>query len=286
MQDTSRGIQIAQSADGTCYNNLQSSQSGYRTMKLMRDESRAELVSCKYPDWAVEMGPLISFSFSSKYQFINRGEVLSFSNYSTVSKISHEMSRTSCVEVEEEGEHYIKMVTKVTANCDHMYKCMRIFKRTENILEIQEGSPTQYAAAACTPQNFDERLMIYTTLFKENLQPQPCPVNGVHNVSHLDLDGQGDVCASNGFTNIDIKCKQEHVVEFYKQCPSKHPDKQNQVEITSSASYHCLGRNHIPAMLYLNTFWLSISITKWLVLRRANRNYIHYNISSFECCIL
>ena len=30
----------------------------------------------------------------------------------------------------------------------------------------QEGSPTTYQVAACSPQNFDERLMIYTTLFK------------------------------------------------------------------------------------------------------------------------
>ena len=34
VQETKRGIQIAQSSDGTCYNNLRSSQSGYRTMKL------------------------------------------------------------------------------------------------------------------------------------------------------------------------------------------------------------------------------------------------------------
>ena len=34
VQETRRGIQIAQSEDGTCHNNLQSSQSGYRTLKL------------------------------------------------------------------------------------------------------------------------------------------------------------------------------------------------------------------------------------------------------------
>ena len=34
VQETRRGIQISQSEDSTCYNNLQSSQSGFRTMKL------------------------------------------------------------------------------------------------------------------------------------------------------------------------------------------------------------------------------------------------------------
>ena len=66
----------------------------------------------------------------------------------------------------EESEDYVKMVTRVTAGCQHMFKCLRVFRRTENILEIQEGSPTLYKLAACSPQNFDERLMIYTTLFK------------------------------------------------------------------------------------------------------------------------
>ena len=34
------------------------------------------------------------------------------------------------------------------------------------MMVLQEGSPTTYQVAACSPQNFDERLMIYTTLFK------------------------------------------------------------------------------------------------------------------------
>ena len=75
-----------------------------------------------------------------------------------------------CLRVVEESEGeeagYVKMVTRVTAGCQHMYKCLRVFRRTENIIEIQEGSPTIYKLAACSPQNFDERLMIYTTLFK------------------------------------------------------------------------------------------------------------------------
>ena len=96
--------------------------------------------------------------------------MLSLSNYSAVSQRSHEMSRTQCLQVVEESEGaeagYVKMVTRVTAGCQHMFKCLRVFRRTENILEIQEGSPTIYRLAACSPQNFDERLMIYTTLFK------------------------------------------------------------------------------------------------------------------------
>ena len=246
VQETRRGIQVAQSSDGTCSNNLQSSQSGHRTLKLTRrKEPRRQRKACLFPSWAVEMGPLLSFSFSSKYEFSRDGKMLSLGNYSTVSNKSHELSRTSCVKVvEREEEDYVMMVTAVTARCDKMFKCLRIFKRTENILELQEGSPTIYQTTACSPQNFDKNLMIFTTLFKENLEPQDCPINGVHNVSFLYLDGQVEGCSKNGFTNINIKCKDEnqpHLIEFYKNCPSPDPEKHNRLEVSARFEYHCLG---------------------------------------------
>ena len=42
--------------------------------------------------------------------------------------------------VEQDDEaHYAKLVTRVVAGCDHMFKCLRMFRRTENIMEIQVG---------------------------------------------------------------------------------------------------------------------------------------------------
>ena len=121
-----------------------------------------------------------------------------------------------------------------------------MLKRTENILEIQEGSPTNYENSACSDEHFDEKLMIYTTLFREDLLAQPCPVNGIHNVTDLDLDGHSDICEKNGFTNINIKCGGTDIIEFYKECPNAK--KLNIIEITSSSIYHCLGgwQQHIP----------------------------------------
>ena len=238
VKETKRGIQVAQSSDATCYNNLESSLNGFRTMKLNKIEQKEESY-CRFPEWAVEMGSLYSFSFSSKYDFTDDGFVLSLSNYSSVSKKSHELSRTICVSEEEEAEDYVKMVTKVIANCDEMYKCVRIFKRTENILEIQEGSPTNFIRTACSPKYFDERFMIYTTLFREDLMAQPCPVNGIHNVTDLDLDGHSETCDKIGFSNINIKCKESNVIEFYKECPDAQ--RLNRMVVSSPNPYYCLG---------------------------------------------
>merc|ERR1712142_1422069 len=81
--------------------------------------------------------------------------------------------------------------------------------------------------------------MTYTTLFREDLMAQPCPVNGIHNVTDLDLDGHSDTCGKIGFSNINIKCGETDVIEFYKECPN--PQKLNRLEISSQIPYHCLG---------------------------------------------
>ena len=47
---------------------------------------------------------------------------------------------------------------------DTQYKCMKLFKRTDHVQEIQEGRLTAYKSQACTQDFFDELRMPYTTL--------------------------------------------------------------------------------------------------------------------------
>ena len=238
VQETQRGIQVAQSEDGTCHKGLASSLSGYRTMNLQRIDSTIETL-CTFPEWATSMGPLLNFQFTSRYEFIENGDVLLVSNYSSANKKSHPLSRTSCISIEEEDDNSVKMVTRVIANCDQAYKCFRMLKRTDNIVEIQEGATTAYENIACTQHNFDERMMTYTTLFREGLEKQECPINGIHNVTELDLDGHNEICEKNGFTSINVKCGDKFSIEFFKKCPN--PEKLMVLEKTSSSIYHCLG---------------------------------------------
>jgi hypothetical protein len=95
------------------------------------------LPNCYYPGWAAVMHTLYSFSQTSKYQFLEDGRVLSVSNYSAASRRSYELSRTQCVSVEEESEDHIKMVAVTLAGCEERFKCVRLFRRTDSIVEIQ-----------------------------------------------------------------------------------------------------------------------------------------------------
>ena len=156
-KETKRGIQLAQSSSPSCHSDLRSSLSGHRTFKLKRRKTAAAaggaaeddlagsggveeadvLPNCYYPGWAALMHTLYSFSQASKYQFLEEGRVLSVSNFSAASGRSHELSRTQCVSVEEETEDYMKMVAVTLAGCEERFKCVRLFRRTNSIIEIQ-----------------------------------------------------------------------------------------------------------------------------------------------------
>jgi len=234
-----RHIQVAQSSNSSCYADLHDSKVGYRTMELKREEVKSG-PSCTYPDWAVQLGALYSFSFSSRYEFTENGTELLFSDHSSSSNRSSEVSRTRCISVEEEEEEeYVKLVVETVAGCHQMFKCLAIFKRTDSILEIQEGSPTIYQEAACTDPNFDQHRTKYSTLFREGLYQVDCPINGLHNVTGMYLMGKTEPCDNQSFSNINIRCgEQEHFIQFYQECPSN--DGLSMVEGPRS-NYLCLG---------------------------------------------
>lgn len=73
-------------------------------------------IECKFPAWATDIGTLQSFSLTSQYSFSADGSLLITSNYSALTKISHQMSVTKCILVLEEVEDsVVKMIAKITA---------------------------------------------------------------------------------------------------------------------------------------------------------------------------
>jgi hypothetical protein len=50
---------------------------------------------------------------------------------------------------------------------DTQYKCLKLFKRTDHVQELQEGRLTAYKTQACAPDFMDELRMPYTTLLSK-----------------------------------------------------------------------------------------------------------------------
>ncbi|XP_059099729.1 uncharacterized protein LOC131893644 [Tigriopus californicus] len=128
---------------------------------------------------------------------------------------------------------YVKMVTKVTAGCETMFKCMSLYKRSENILEIQEGRLTRTLPEACTYHNMNEEMLSFTMLIRTEAENVPCTADGYHNVTSLDLKGQTDPCGSRaGFREVLIQCGESNEeIEFIRDCDGQE----------KNSVFHCLG---------------------------------------------
>lgn len=215
---------------------------------------------CQFPEWASTVGSFHSFSFSSQYEFTEDRTTMIVSNYSYILQEAHQISKTTCVQLvgtpnEENGflqsqvsddqtesqnmdateseSAYVKMVTKVTAGCETMFKCMSMYKRSENILEIQEGRLTRTQSEACSYHNMNEEMLSFTMLIRTESENVPCTADGYHNVTSLDLKGQTDPCGSRaGFREVLIQCGESNEeIEFIRDCDGQE----------KNSVFYCLG---------------------------------------------
>ncbi len=95
------------------------------------------------------------------------------------------------------------------------YKCLSLYRRSTDILEIQEGQPTDHPGDACTTLNMVENRLHFTTLLRKQdciwpprtatfffcplnagigIEARACTADGLHNVTYLDLKGRTDAC--------------------------------------------------------------------------------------------
>ena len=134
---------------------------------------------------------------------------------------------------------------------------MNLYRRTEDILEIQEGPSTAVRGkAACAEDLMVESKLPFTTLLSNlntnyatcylivNFPPpsnahwsiqfysfftgpdapaRPCTANGYHNVTSLNLKGATEFCdpehpESSGFREITARCKTRELLEFIRDC--------------------------------------------------------------------
>lgn len=100
-----------------------------------------------------------------------------------------------------------------------MYRCTVLYRRTDDILELEEGLPTRVMRAACAESNFVSSRNVFTTLLQENLDIRECNLFGVHNVTSISLHSQTKVCDLHGFNRLEIQCSSPEQVEFIRECP-------------------------------------------------------------------
>ena len=152
------------------------------------------------------------------------------SNISLINKNSTIISKISVMEIVEAGADSVKMVLKTLTDCEQMYTCSILHRRTENILELEQGLPTRVLMAACADANFrsDGRRHVFTLLLDDNLKSEACDLDddsgvmGVHNVSSLKLGNQTQLCDERAFNILEIGCSSEELLKFKRDCSGNY----------------------------------------------------------------
>jgi len=206
---------VAQSSEATCHEGLSSPEDGFQTFPLDSvTPDRGNL----FPMWTAQLKRLLTFDFKRLYSFNEDRLTFSVSNYSSSTEESVLVSSTALVQIVENGANRVKMITKTMSDCEQMYRCTILYRRTDDILELEEGLHTGVMRAACAGQYFDSSHNVFTTLLKENLEIQECNLSGVHNVTSISLDSETNMCGLNGFNRIEIQCSAQEQFDFIRDC--------------------------------------------------------------------
>ena len=227
LRKTSSGFLVAQSSDATCHGGLASPEDGFQTFKLSHVKPHRENL---FPMWTAGLKGLLTLDFRKHYSFDESRTHFFVSNYSYTTRESTLISKTSLAQTIESSRSQIKMITRTISGCEQMYRCTILYRRTDDILELEEGLPTRVLRAACAEANFVSSRNIFTTLLKENLGNQECNLLGVHNVTSLSLKSQTNLCDKHGFNRLEIQCSSPEQVQFIHECP-----------VSDRATYFCQG---------------------------------------------
>ena len=173
-----------------------------------------------FPAWTSSFQILYTLNFSSQYSFSENNSILTVSDFSTHDKAYQIKSKLSIVEKLDDLSNSVKMIMKRLEGCEQSYFCLTIHKRTESIIELEEGLSTPALLAACADTNFGPENK-FTLLVKDGLDSSPCPVIGIHHVVSLSLDNQTDKCGSKAFTRLKIGCSTTDNIQFLRECPGK-----------------------------------------------------------------
>ena len=101
-----------------------------------------------------------------------------------------------------------------------VYNCAILHRRTEHILELEEGLRTRALRVACSEANFvpGGASSRWSLLLEEGLGSAACSVSGTHNVTSLSLASQTQLCDLRGFNRLEIGCSSSEHVQFIREC--------------------------------------------------------------------
>ncbi|CAH2988302.1 unnamed protein product [Chilo suppressalis] len=221
--DKSMTYNIAQSGDATC-NGVSSPTDGSRIMKLTNSDD--EHNRCHFPSWILEHHKWFSLDHTHQYHFTTKNATLKIMNADG----SYEEKRLVCHSILEQKEKkHIKLVAHVTRGCESGHACLKFYRRSSGVLELQQGSSLWDSPEdACTARGDPEP---YLTLISTNLVPMRCPILGRYNVVNSPTDRRrrrqqatigsevATECVAGAYESVSFGCgNSQDTIEFSSHC--------------------------------------------------------------------
>ncbi|XP_053205038.1 uncharacterized protein LOC128389464 [Panonychus citri] len=262
---------LAQSADASC-DGLEQTLEGSATMKLARTERLEN--QCSFPDLAITGRYWQTLDGSHVYDF---GHENSFSVYS---KQEGTLLRfVNCTQHDPTSDAF---VVYSTAKCDIGYVCMKIVKRSDNIIEILQGDLVKSIGDACL--NFNKYEYITLTGLRPTEGDESftqCPLDGIYNVN---VQGnEASLRSATGFPLITIcfgrsilfsQCIVPNRMRFELSCGSTEP---------TFKYFQCNGLWHENGTNYLLLYSADDDIQYCLNYKETESRIIKATFSNTNC---
>ena len=76
---------------------------------------------------------------------------------------------------------------------------------------------------------FGAKIHIGFFLSDAEVPTKPCTNGGNYNVTELSLKGQTELCNRNGFNQVSIRCQDDVMIQFLRECSNEVKDSGNNI---------------------------------------------------------
>ncbi|CAK9298508.1 unnamed protein product [Gordionus sp. m RMFG-2023] len=133
-----------------------------------------------------------------------------------------------------------KMIIYSIFGCFHGYKCLHIHRRSEHVIELQEGILAPSPELACQSEYFDEdrqKASIRFSTLAAEVTPShssPCPFNGMYEIvtARAQKLKNVDACDARKLSLIEVGCKNPSIIDIQHICTSR-------IEMQTISSFKC-----------------------------------------------
>ncbi|GAU93972.1 hypothetical protein RvY_05822 [Ramazzottius varieornatus] len=241
-KQTKNGVQISQSADATC-NAIETATEGPLTLTMVQEPD--PVPQCNFPTWLTQAKEWHDMTSSTQFVFSSpEARALRQYSFNGTSAVRELTLNTTCLRqdnsTEGPADSFFRAVTFVVRGCGSGFTCLNWRRRSDQVVQLQQGRFSPYADQACSDGNFSNATE-WITLVAHASREVPCPFPGHYLIPTAQPSRYASRCGE--MTKVTIGCNRNTVVQFQTHsdttdCPAAEP---GEIIESTSMEFTCHG---------------------------------------------